>query len=241
MLSKKLVLSILLLIFFVHSSEQLTISEAEKDKIKRKIAEVINLFKDDMACKEPKWCEGFKVDTCESPLTNTTACCLYCVKAVGGKVAVKTTTVSTTTHNFDADKITLPDTSAADGEEDKITLPETSSDDEEADVTTTESVPVVKTTKEAVVSPVVVVDAKDVKHKDVAKPHVLTEMLLEVDTSDPNEIIVFKKSFERVPKECPKEVGVTGCTIVEKCHINSDCSKLERCCLKNCVRSCISI
>ena len=266
MFSKKIVLSILLLAFFAHSSTQLSISEAAKDNIKRKIAEVINLFKEEASCKDPKWCEGFKVDACESPLTNATACCLYCVKSgkyaanawdsrnfklfyclficwfclVVGKVAVKTTTVPTTTiHNDDADKITLPDTTT-DDEEDKITLPEVSTDDV-VEVTTIESVPV-KTKKVAVttVAPVVA-DVKKTKGKEVAKPRVLSEMLLEVDSTDPNEIIVFKKSFERVPKECPKEVGLIGCTIVEKCHSNSDCSKLERCCLKNCVRTCISI
>ena len=69
----------------------------------------------------------------------------------------------------------------------------------------------------------------------------LKEVMLEIDESDPNQIVIYKKSFEIVPKECPKEVGFSGCTIVEKCTHNSDCGKVERCCMKNCVRSCISI
>ena len=69
----------------------------------------------------------------------------------------------------------------------------------------------------------------------------LKEVMLDIDESDPNQIVIYKKSFEIVPKECPKEVGFTGCTIVEKCHVNSDCGKEERCCMKNCVRSCVSI
>ena len=80
MLSKKLIFSVLLLAFVINTSEQLTISEAAKDKIKRKISEVINLFKEDVLCKEPKWCEGFKVGECETPQTNKTVCCLFCVK-----------------------------------------------------------------------------------------------------------------------------------------------------------------
>ena len=69
----------------------------------------------------------------------------------------------------------------------------------------------------------------------------LKEIMLEIDDSDPNQILVFKKSFEVVPKGCPADVGFIGCTIIEKCHVDSECGKSEKCCMKNCVRSCISI
>jgi len=55
------------------------------------------------------------------------------------------------------------------------------------------------------------------------------------------EKIVEQLETHTEARECPKEVGFTGCTIVEKCHANSDCEKEERCCMKNCVRSCVSI
>ena len=100
MLSKKIFSSLILLLFIVNVSFQLTISESDKEKIKRKIeelhisadtkeniknkiTEVINLFKEDMACKEPKWCDGFKLGDCETPITNKTVCCLYCSNTKG--------------------------------------------------------------------------------------------------------------------------------------------------------------
>jgi hypothetical protein len=96
----KFLSSFILLVCVVNITVQLSISETDKEKIKRKIeelqissdtkenikkkiTEVINLFKEDISCKEPKWCEGFKVGDCETPLTNKTVCCTYCSKTNG--------------------------------------------------------------------------------------------------------------------------------------------------------------
>ena len=101
MLSKKLVSSLLLFAFLINISLQLTISEDDKEKIKkkiddlslsegskenikRKLAEVINIFKEEITCKDPKWCDGFKVSDCETPITNKTVCCLYCAQNTTG-------------------------------------------------------------------------------------------------------------------------------------------------------------
>jgi len=253
----KFLSSFILLVCVVNITVQLSISESDKEKIKRKIeelqissdtkenikkkiTEVINLFKEDISCKEPKWCEGFKVGDCETPLTNKTVCCMYCSKTNDVKeVDVKETTHKTPVENAVKNKKTTVEveepvktttkshrkttTTPDSGSVDKITLPTTVEYEDES------------------ILPEKIVEQLETHTEASKHEKKLKEVMLDIDESDPNQIVIYKKSFEIVPKECPKEVGFTGCTIVEKCHANSDCEKEERCCMKNCVRSCVSI
>jgi hypothetical protein len=319
MLSKKLVLSILLLVCFVNVSEQLTISKADQEKISKKIeqlslsddtknniksklGDLLKLFtKENNAtkiaevCTEPKWCEGFKVDACKIPETNKTACCLFCTE----DASLETTTEAEKNVTIVAETTTTIETTTASKFRHRTT---TVSDDETSTATTTLETTTTMTTSPqrhrhrkiktttmitttlatTTFNPAMItlpapieydydsssdipgldddekVESKSRKTTTTAttttvKPEEsattekalskkFKEVILDIDESDPNEIVLWKKTFERIPKDCPKEVGFTGCSIIEKCKNNSDCTKSgEKCCLRDCVRTCISI
>jgi len=309
MLSKKLILSILLLVCYINASEQLAISKADrekisekieqlslsadkKDSIKSKISDLLSLFSKDNAtqtaevCTEPKWCEGFEVDACKEPETNQTACCLFCTEDTKLKtttVAEKNTTVvdeiivpkvetttskkfmhrTTTVSESDDETTTTLETTTSTKKQKKIrtttlstttvttttadpaliTLPHPVEYDYDSTYISGLNDPVdesVKSKKKTTTTTTTTVkpDASKVK----ASLRKLQQVMLDIDESDPKDVIIWKKSFERIPEGCPKEVGMTGCSIVEKCMSNSDCKKSgEKCCLKDCVRTCISV